>query len=59
MGVSAYFYGYDEIWFQTNYRQPITIDLLSKAQIVSADMEVSSDGSIESLLSGRVPSDAT
>jgi hypothetical protein len=37
MGVSAYFYAYDEIWFRDNYREAVTIDMLEKTQILSTE----------------------
>jgi hypothetical protein len=49
MGVSAFFYAYDEIWFQDNYREAVTFDMLVKAQIVSAE-----DGNVAPQFAHRI-----
>jgi hypothetical protein len=40
MGVEAVFYGYDEAWFETNYPQVITINMLLNTLIVSEEFEI-------------------
>ena len=40
MGIEAIFYGYDEAWFETNYPQIVTINMLLDTLIVSEEFEV-------------------